>query len=240
MTKELKYKMIENYVLKKIHTGEYKVGEQIPTEYELCEMFHVGRMTVNKAINNLERRNLIRRISGKGSFVIKRASRSVTALGSFTKDMERVGMKASAKLVEYRIATGADFPTEAYELEIKPEDQIIYFKRIRYGDNIIIALSETYLVESCFPNFNPNVLDGSLDEYMASEGYTSEGFMIRIEAMLAQKEQKKYLELPFNEEVPLLKSITKRYYEGKVFEYTKTYYISNHFEYTFTCGIDGK
>ena len=75
---------------------------------------------------------------------------------------------------------------------------------------------------------------------MASEGYTSEGFMIRIEAMLAQKEQKKYLELPLNEEVPLLKSITKRYYEGKVFEYTKTYYISNHFEYTFTDGIDGK
>ena len=71
MTKELKYKMIENYVLKKINTGEYKVGEQIPTEYELCEMFHVGRMTVNKAINNLERRNLIRRISGGDESIIK-------------------------------------------------------------------------------------------------------------------------------------------------------------------------
>ena len=39
MTKELKYKMIENYILKKIDSGEYKIGEQIPTEYELCKMF---------------------------------------------------------------------------------------------------------------------------------------------------------------------------------------------------------
>lgn len=101
---------IENYILKKIDSGEYKIGEQIPTEYELCEQFHVGRMTVNKALNNLERRNLIRRISGKGSFVMRRVSRSVTALGSFTMDMERAGMKASSKLLEFRIAKGRDFP----------------------------------------------------------------------------------------------------------------------------------
>ena len=238
MTKELKYKMIENYILKKIDSGEYKIGEQIPTEYELCKMFQVGRMTVNKAINNLERRNLIKRISGKGSFVIRRVSRSVTALGSFTKDMERVGMKASSKLIEFRLATGKDFPEEAYELALKPEDGILFFRRTRYGDNITIAVSETFLVEKCFPNFNPSILDGSLDEYMASQGYTTEEFSISIEAIMAQKEHKIYLGLPLNEEAPLLKSTTKRYFQGNPYEYTRTFYISEHFEYTFSGGID--
>ena len=89
--KELKHRMIENFILKKIESGEYKVGDQIPTEFELCEMFQVGRMTVNKAINNLANRNLIKRISGKGSFVMRKVSRSVTTVGSFTKDMENAG-----------------------------------------------------------------------------------------------------------------------------------------------------
>ena len=238
MAKELKYKMIENYILKKIDSGEYKIGEQIPTEYELCEQFHVGRMTVNKALNNLERRNLIRRISGKGSFVMRRVSRSVTALGSFTMDMERAGMKASSKLLEFRIAKGRDFPEEAYELGIKPEDDVLFFRRIRYGDNITIAFSETFLVETCFPDFNPAVLDGSLDKYMISKGYTTDEFIISIEAIAAQKEHKAYLGLSLNKEKPLLKSTTKRYFHGKPYEYTRTYYISDHFEYTFSGGIE--
>lgn len=234
--KELKHRMIENYILKKIESGEYKVGDQIPTEFELCEQFNVGRMTVNKAINSLANRNLIKRISGKGSFVMRKVSRSVTTVGSFTRDMENAGMKASSRLIEYRICTAQDYPEEAQELMLKPTDTILYFRRIRYGDDIPIALADTFLAGDMFPDFNPAVLKGSLDEYMTSQGVVSEGFIVAIEAIMAQKEQKRYLDLPLNEESPLLRSTTKRFKGKKPYEYTRTAYVSNHFEYIFSGG----
>lgn len=234
--KELKHRMIENFILKKIESGEYKVGDQIPTEFELCEMFQVGRMTVNKAINNLANRNLIKRISGKGSFVMRKVSRSVTTVGSFTKDMENAGMKASARLLEYRICTGEDYPEVAKELMLKPTDTILYFRRIRYGDNIPIALADTFLVGEFLPDFNPAVLKESLDEYMTSQGMVSEGFIVSIEAIMAQKEEKQYLDLPLLEEAPLLKSTTKRFMGKRPYEYTRTAYVSDHFEYVFSGG----
>lgn len=233
---ELKYKMVENYIIKGIETGQYKVGDQIPTEYELCEMFKVGRMTVNKAINSLVNRNLIKRISGKGSFVIKKVSRSVTTIGSFTKDMASAGMKASSKLIEYRICQGSEFPEEAQHLMLKPDEYIIYFKRIRYGDDIPIAVANTFLSAKFFHDFNPSVLDGSLNEYMQACGISSDGEIISIEALMATKEYKMYLNLPLNEEAPLLRSITKRFNKDIPYEYTKTYYASEHFEYVFSCG----
>lgn len=233
---ELKYKIVENYILKGIESGKFKVGDQIPTEYELCEMFGVGRMTVNKAITSLANRNLIKRISGKGSFVIKKVSRSVTTVGSFTSDMAEVGMKASSKLIEYKICLSSEFPEEAHHLMLKPEEYIIYFKRIRYGDDTPIAVANTFLSAKFFKDFNPVALDGSLDEYMKANGIEADGFVISIEALLASNEYKQYLDLPLNEEAPLLRSITQRFCKELPFEYTRTCYVSNHFEYVFSGG----
>lgn len=69
MTKVLKYKEIENYIINLIKTEKLHVDDQIETEEQLCERFGVSRMTVNKAITNLSDEGYIIRIAGKGSFV---------------------------------------------------------------------------------------------------------------------------------------------------------------------------
>ena len=200
-------------------------------------MFNVGRMTVNKAITSLANRNLIKRISGKGSFVMKKVSRSVTTVGSFTSDMAAAGMKASSKLIEYKICKASDYPEEANQLMLKDDEEIIYFRRIRYGDDIAIAVADTFLAAKFFEGFNPSALDGSLDEYMRSFDLSSDGFIISIESLLATKEYKQYLNLPLNEEAPLLRSTTRRFYQDWAYEFTRTSYVSNHFEYVFSGGV---
>ena len=63
------YMEIYNDLYLKIIGGEYKDGEQIQTEPELCKKYYVSRITIQKALSMLVEKGLITRISGKGSFV---------------------------------------------------------------------------------------------------------------------------------------------------------------------------
>ncbi len=45
-----RYSEIEEYIMNKIHTGEWPIGYKIPKEVELCEQFGVSRSTVRTAM----------------------------------------------------------------------------------------------------------------------------------------------------------------------------------------------
>jgi len=63
------YMQIYNQLREDILTLKYPAGSQLPTEKELCDMFHVSRITSKNALNILADDNLIVRVKGKGSFV---------------------------------------------------------------------------------------------------------------------------------------------------------------------------
>lgn len=54
---------------KQIASGEYKEGDQLPPEPELCQMFGVSRITVREALKKLNMMGLVDIRQGKGTFV---------------------------------------------------------------------------------------------------------------------------------------------------------------------------
>ena len=66
------YKMIYNELFNQISQGFYKIGDKLPSEKELSDLYSVSRITSKRALEELEKENFIKRVRGKGSFFSKR------------------------------------------------------------------------------------------------------------------------------------------------------------------------
>src|SRR5436190_8796102 len=66
-----KYQIVLDQLLRDIATGQYRPGQKLPSEAALVTRFGVSRITVGHAVRELQRRGLIDRIAGSGSYVRK-------------------------------------------------------------------------------------------------------------------------------------------------------------------------
>lgn len=62
------YHQVYSVLRNRVMTGDYPKDAPIPGEHELARDFDVSRVTVRKALDVLERENLIRRVHGSGTF----------------------------------------------------------------------------------------------------------------------------------------------------------------------------
>jgi GntR family transcriptional regulator of arabinose operon len=64
-----KHQVVFDYLYSRIQSGEYKAGERLPSEAELGSIFDASRITVAKAVLELQRMNLVTRRPGAGTHV---------------------------------------------------------------------------------------------------------------------------------------------------------------------------
>lgn len=64
-----KYKLIYNSLRDAIASGGYQVGQRLPSEAELVKAYSASRLTVNRALRDLQVGRLIERRVGSGSYV---------------------------------------------------------------------------------------------------------------------------------------------------------------------------
>lgn len=63
------YRKIFSFFLEEIAERRLRSGDKLPTELEIAERFGVSRITVIRAMKELEHRQLLYRVKGKGTFV---------------------------------------------------------------------------------------------------------------------------------------------------------------------------
>lgn len=82
MKKTPLYEKIYRDYESKIKSGKLKPGNKLPTEMELSAQYKVSRITVTRALKELELSNLIYRIKGSGSYVSELESTGTMATSS--------------------------------------------------------------------------------------------------------------------------------------------------------------
>ena len=73
-----KYGHVHRTLLREIQSGRWRTGERLPSEAELVERFGVSRITVSRAVRELQLAGVVERRPGAGTFV--RAARTAGGL----------------------------------------------------------------------------------------------------------------------------------------------------------------
>lgn len=68
------YHQLKTLIREQIESGVWRPGECIPTEQDLCQLYHISRSPVRQALNELAREGLLVRRPGLGTFVNTHAS----------------------------------------------------------------------------------------------------------------------------------------------------------------------
>jgi multiple sugar transport system substrate-binding protein len=63
------YYQLKELIKKKIESGEFKPGDRLPTEQELCEMFGISRTPVRQALTELTHEGILYRRPALGTFI---------------------------------------------------------------------------------------------------------------------------------------------------------------------------
>jgi len=73
-----KYQQILDDLKESIASGKYLVGQRLPSEYDLVKTFGTSRVTVNRALRELQLTGLIERRAGSGSYVSPSSAKGYT------------------------------------------------------------------------------------------------------------------------------------------------------------------
>lgn len=230
------YKEIEDYIMDGIYSEKFPANSMLPTEKELCEMFHVSRMTVNKALNNIAEKGFVERVRGSGSFVkLPNLERDIVTMTSFTEQQRRKGVKVHTKLLAYSVMRAKDFPhlKLAKKLCINPDDMIHYFVRIRYGNDKPIAYQYTYVPVSRISNIDITYLNKSFYEYIEKKlGLTLGNGESFLRVVLPSDTVAKHLEISNDTPVVFVHHVSC-FKNGLPFEYVDTYNVWDGYSLNF-------
>ncbi len=226
-----KYRQLEEDLRYKILLGHWKPGDQILTEKDLCEQYNVSRITVRKAITELENAGYLYRQSGKGTFVTEwqQDLPERPPLKSFTNEMYEQGKKAVTVEVELHV-TGADRIT-ADILNIPVGEKIIQLKRVRAvdGGGIIGYSINAFPFRSEF-SIAPEDYYGSFYKYLEKFGIYFTSAIDYLEATLPPPGVAEKLNISPSD--PVLKSVKISHSTDRLFtEYNICYYVGSEYRY---------
>ena len=147
------YLQLREVVRAKIEEGEYPPGMAIPSENELSEMYGVNRLTVRSALDALVAEGLLKRIQGKGAFVVgDLLERDLDTLTGFRQTMsERDAEPGTKILAKSRRKAGGKF---ARIFGIGEDDDIFYVRRLNSANGEPISIEHTYIPASKVPKLD--------------------------------------------------------------------------------------
>lgn len=223
------YAQLFELITQQISAGEFKEGEQLPFERELCQQYEISRTTVRQAMSELEKEGYIKKIHGKGMFVQGPAvKQSLMTVYNFHEEMKRLHKTPGSTLLHFSLTT----PPTRITQKLNTEDAVYHIIRLRLADNEPILYEETYLVASNFPELKKEDIENYGLYHALKEKYhlSIRRAVDTFRAINIKKDIAKYLNettgspglqierIAFSDDIPI--EYTIEIARGSKFEYT--------------------
>lgn len=235
------YYQLKQIIIDKIQSGELKADNKLPTESEFCQQYGVSKAPVRQALSELEDKNYIYKIRGKGSFVLSGyIKQRADQLRSFSEEIIALGHTPGAQLIEKKMIK-ADAET-ARNLNITEGDEVLSVIRLRFIDDEIYSLNYSYFSLEQFPKLNEvDFGAASITEEIRNKLNTEMTVStVILEATAASSEMAKLLERKVGS--PLLQMNRTTYFRIKQaeqpLEFVRVYFVPD--KYKFEISITNK
>jgi GntR family transcriptional regulator len=111
--------------------SDLRIGDKLPSEQELANMFEVSRPTIRQAMNVLNSEGKIDKKRGSGTYVSShKYDTGLTKIISLADQMKSGNINFTSKLIDLKKITANH--EIAVNLEVKPRSEIIYIERLRF------------------------------------------------------------------------------------------------------------
>lgn len=225
------YSQIAEDLRIKILSEEWKPGEKIPPEMDMCEIYHVSRITIRKSIDELVRENLVYRERARGTFVCdwsEEEDEHFTLVKSFTNEMKELGKEAVTLQAEISTIK-ADKRISKY-LATEVGSPVMVLRRIRGTEGKAFAYFITYFSYANEYSKDSEDYYGSFYALLKEHGIKINQEKEYIEAITPPKEVQEILGV--DKYQPLLKRVRiTKHLEKNFYEYSECYYIGNQYRY---------
>jgi DNA-binding GntR family transcriptional regulator len=225
-----KYFQICAEIKKAIEDDRYVEGDMLHSESELQSFFGVSRVTVRKALEELEREGYIERVAGRGT-VIQNYKNAFywSRLTSFTNDLKKIEKVTSIVL---RFAEEPAGRKTAHLLNLRENEHVYCLDRIRLVNDQKVALSISYLSKHIPVKLRASMFDEhtSLFALLAEAGLEIGSCDETIEARIPTPEIRSLLGMDGDSAIFYKERIT---YDSKdrPFEHNIVYHNSDYYRY---------
>ena len=175
---QLKEKILED--IKK----NYIAGDIIPAEGKLEKQYKVSRITVRKAIEELERDRIVIKKQGRGTFVQEqKILYDANSLGSLTQRLTQQNHQLTTKSISFEI-----IKNEHYVKNLLKCDTLLCIRRTKLLDDIPFALMINYFNIEVVPDIDKKLNLESLYSFIKEE-YNIVFNLTMLKKQLKQKPQ---------------------------------------------------
>lgn len=225
------YHQLETELIELINKGELKENDKLPSERELCDQYNVSRTTARQAIGELERKEYVYKVHGKGTFVSPKVyKQQLLKFYSFTEEMKKLGKSPSSEILSFDLIRADNKIAE--KLKVEENSQVYEILRLRIADDIPMMLEFTYLPEYRFIGLEEYMLkekpmyDIFREKYNVSITKARESF----KPILIAKSDAKILSVEDGTAAMRIERVT--FENNRIIEYTLSVSRGDKFEYT--------
>jgi len=204
------YYQLEQSLREKVENGQWKPGDNLPSEAELCSTFKVSRTVVRQALNKLCQGGIVYKEKGRGSFVAKPKlqEKFVQRTYGFYQEMKEKGLEVESKILEHELI---EPPIRIKtSLKLTEGQKIVKTSRLRSVNKELIMFTTTYVRSDLCPGLekedltNRSLYQLLWDKYGLKISYGQR----TLEAVAASKYEADMLKVPRRSPLIYLESVS--------------------------------
>ena len=233
------YVQVADDLRSKIISGAWQPGGRIPPEMELCERYHVSRITVRGALDQLVSERLLTRLRAKGTFVRhwdtdELADDHLTLATNVSSSIQELG----DSIVTISASLGREVPNKKIGriLHLEGDQCAMVLRRVRVlkkgtgGNAHPFGLFVTWFTPVEGMPEDTKRFYGSFTEILRERGIVLDKSKDCIEAIRPPIEVQDALEVSPN--TPILKRTKTSWMStGAYYEYSECYYVGDQYKY---------